>query len=153
MEQIAKDLKLALLAADKFPARSILEQSSHKYSSVQVIEKLVVPVLESIGEGWIKGEYALSQVYMSGKIIEELTDSILPKSDFKRENQPRMAITVLEDYHMLGKRVVYSVLRSSGFELLDTGRKSNNMFRITPKRSSLTVSVVNVLNCFIRDLI
>jgi len=30
-----------------------------------------------------------------------------------------MAITVLEDYHLLGKRIVYSILRASGYEVLD----------------------------------
>ena len=29
---------------------------------------------------------------------------------------------MLEDYHLLGKRIVYSVLRASGFELLNYGR-------------------------------
>jgi methanogenic corrinoid protein MtbC1 len=33
-----------------------------------------------------------------------------------------MAIAVLDDYHLLGKRIVYSVLRAKGFELKDYGR-------------------------------
>jgi methanogenic corrinoid protein MtbC1 len=33
-----------------------------------------------------------------------------------------MAIAALEDYHLLGKRIVYSLLRASGFELKDYGR-------------------------------
>ncbi|HIE29714.1 TPA: hypothetical protein EYP66_20790 [Candidatus Poribacteria bacterium] len=32
-----------------------------------------------------------------------------------------MAIAVLEDYHLLGKRLVCTVLRSAGFDLLDYG--------------------------------
>ena len=33
-----------------------------------------------------------------------------------------MAIAVLEDYHLLGLRIVYSALRASGFSLLNYGR-------------------------------
>jgi methanogenic corrinoid protein MtbC1 len=36
-----------------------------------------------------------------------------------------MAIAVIEDYHMLGKRIIYTVLRASGFELLDYGHGIN----------------------------
>jgi methanogenic corrinoid protein MtbC1 len=32
-----------------------------------------------------------------------------------------MAIAVFEDFHMLGKRIIFSVLRSSGYDLLDLG--------------------------------
>ena len=33
-----------------------------------------------------------------------------------------MAISLLSDYHALGKRIVYSNLRAAGFNLLDYGR-------------------------------
>ncbi len=33
-----------------------------------------------------------------------------------------MAIATLADYHFLGKRIVYSALRASGYGLLDYGR-------------------------------
>ena len=67
----------------------------------------LVPVLEEIGTGWENGTYALSQVYMSGRICEELVDLILPPTDVMRRTQPKIAIATLEDYHMLGKRIVY----------------------------------------------
>ena len=41
------------------------------------MEKLVVPALERIGAGWEQGRVALSQVYMSGRICEELVDTLL----------------------------------------------------------------------------
>jgi len=47
---------------------------------------------------------------------------VLPPSDPDRKHQPRSAIVLLNDYHMLGKRIVYSVMRASGFELFDYGR-------------------------------
>ncbi|HOO85164.1 MAG TPA: cobalamin-dependent protein, partial [Prolixibacteraceae bacterium] len=74
-----------------------------------------------IGEDWENGKLALSQVYMSGVICEELIDKVMPPQSPVRKSQPKMAIGVFEDYHMLGKRIIYSSLRASGFELTDLG--------------------------------
>ena len=58
---------------------------------------------------------------MSGTICEELVDEVLPAADPDRIKQPEMAIVVLEDFHVLGERIVYSTLRASGYELTDFG--------------------------------
>jgi methanogenic corrinoid protein MtbC1 len=81
-----------------------------------------VPALAEVGAAWEDGSVALSQIYMSGRFCEELVERVLPASDPDRKHQPRSAIVVLSDYHMLGKRIVYSVMRASGFELFDYGR-------------------------------
>lgn len=64
---------------------------------------------------------ALSQVYMSSLICEKIIDKVLPPKSPNRINQPKTAIGVFEDYHMLGKRIIYSTLRASGIELIDLG--------------------------------
>ncbi len=112
----------ALLSVDRLGARNILTRSKGERPPIQLVESLLLPALERIGEGWEQGHVALSQVYMSGRLCEELVDSILPPGSLVRENQPRLAIAVLDDYHLLGKRIVYSVLRASGFEMLDYGQ-------------------------------
>jgi monomethylamine corrinoid protein len=58
---------------------------------------------------------------MSSIICEELIEKLLPPQSPVRKIQPKMAIGVFEDYHLLGKRIVYSTLRASGFELMDLG--------------------------------
>jgi methanogenic corrinoid protein MtbC1 len=78
--------------------------------------------LERIGSGWENGTISLSQVYMSGVICEELIDKYLPKFQIKRTDIPKMAIAVLLDHHALGKRIVYSILRAGGFEIMDFGQ-------------------------------
>ena len=112
----------ALLSVDRLGARNILTQSKGDQTPIQLVESLVRPALERIGEGWEQGRVALSQVYMSGRMCEELVGSLLPPGSSTRENQPRIAIAVLDDYHLLGKRIVYSALRASGFEILDYGQ-------------------------------
>ena len=43
-----------------------------------VVDKVVVPALENIGQGWEEGRVSLSQVYMAGRICEGAMGEILP---------------------------------------------------------------------------
>lgn len=122
MNELIKSFRLSLETLDRVQADSLFQQALTRYSPIQAVEKLVVPALEQIGAAWEEGAVALSQVYMSGRFCEELVERALPPSDPDRKHQPRSAIVVLSDYHMLGKRIVYSVMRASGFELFDYGR-------------------------------
>lgn len=111
----------ALLDVDRLAARQVMEQSGRDMRPIQFAEKVVLTALERIGSGWQDGSLALSQVYMAGRICEELIDEMLPPADPSRKNQPRMAVCMLEDHHTLGKVMVYAVLRAGGYDLLDYG--------------------------------
>jgi len=121
MMQRMEEFRQALLAVDRLRSRKILEECGEEMPLPQLVESLVTPALERIGAGWEDGTVALSQVYMSSRICEELVDSILPPHSPERREQPRMAIAAIEDHHALGKRIVYSALRAGGFELRDYG--------------------------------
>ncbi|MDZ7777049.1 MAG: B12-binding domain-containing protein [Bacteroidales bacterium] len=124
MEKLAfysNKLERAFLTLDKEEAEKILTEALRSGSPVEIAGELVSVTLNRIGEAWEEGKVALSQVYMSGMICEELIDKILPPQSPVRKSQPKMAIAVFEDYHVLGKRIIFSTLRSSGFELLDLG--------------------------------
>lgn len=91
-------------------------------SSPFPLETVVVPALEWIGKAWEEGRISLSQVFMAGRICEKAMDQILPLvENSRRLERPKLAIGVLEDYHALGKRMVLSALRSSGYTVQDYG--------------------------------
>jgi methanogenic corrinoid protein MtbC1 len=81
----------------------------------------MTPTLEKIGERWEAGDVALSQVYMSGIICEELVDSLLSHSSSPSAEPPRIAVVTFEDYHVLGKRILRSILAAQGIQVLDYG--------------------------------
>jgi methanogenic corrinoid protein MtbC1 len=122
MANILQQFQEALLSIDRANAKRILFEMLERVSLSYAIESLIVDSLENIGSGWESGEYSLSQVYMSGKICEELVEILLPPQSDQQMQAPRMAIGLLIDYHALGKRIVYSNLRAAGFNLLDYGR-------------------------------
>ncbi|UHD14261.1 cobalamin B12-binding domain-containing protein [Thiocapsa bogorovii] len=135
----------ALLAMDRVAAKRALGDPASADVRLDVVERLVVPSLERIGDLWERGEVSLSQVYMSGRMCEEMVDAILPPSDPARVDQPPMAIAVLDDYHLLGKRMVYSVLRASGYELKDYGTVDADALVGRVVRDGIVVLLISVL--------
>lgn len=117
----ATDLERALLSMDRLAVRRAVESFGDD-SPFATVDGVVVPALESIGARWERGDVALSQVYMAGRICEELLDTLLPLDPEQAARGPRIALTALHDFHLLGKRLVGSVLRANGFAVLDYGR-------------------------------
>ncbi len=116
------ELEKALLSIDRLAVKKILTESGNGSTPIECVDKLIVPALRRIGEQWDQGRISLSQVYMSGRICEEVLDTILPPGDPNRKNQPKIAIAALQDYHLLGSHIVRSVLRAGGFEVIYYGR-------------------------------
>jgi len=145
MNELIKPFRAALESLDRVGAESIFKQALTHLTPIEAVEQVVVPALEQIGAAWEAGSVALSQVYMSGRFCEELVEQVLPPSDPDRKHQPRSAIVVLNDYHMLGKRIVYSVMRASGFELFDYGRMDVDELVARAQADKIRVLLISVL--------
>jgi methanogenic corrinoid protein MtbC1 len=117
----------ALLSLDWLATRDLFSEIAERFKgkdSAAYLEGLIVPVMEKIGAGWEKGDVSLSQVYMSGRICERLLAENAPVTAVSPTNMSKIAIAVLEDYHLLGKRMVKSVLMANGLQPVDYGTKS-----------------------------
>lgn len=113
----------ALLSIDRLAAELILRSAIRESSLDEVVRSLVVPALEQIGDDWVQGRVSLSDVYMSSRICEELMKSLAPKAaPPARSNQPRIAIAALQDYHLLGKKMVQLALLAAGYAVTDFGQ-------------------------------
>ncbi len=126
---MVKDRPLALmdglLQVDRIRCKEVMDEALREQEPLDSIGSLIVPALEKIGKIWEDGEVAPSQVYMAGRICEEIVDELLPEQKrLEGPSQARLALAVLEDQHMLGKRIVYSVLRSAGYRPLDYGSRT-----------------------------
>ena len=112
----------ALLDMDRNAAFLLVEEFMTTTDISVFIEAVLVNALKSIGEKWEEDQVSLSQIYMSGKICEEIVDKYIVVSPTSPTSSKRIAIVTLEDYHALGKRIVSSMLKSSGFEIIDYGQ-------------------------------
>ncbi|MEX1325855.1 MAG: cobalamin-dependent protein [Desulfobacterales bacterium] len=142
--KLIEEFEKALLSLNRVTLKKLMDSASFE-SPILFIEKIIVPVMERIGLGWEQNRLALSQIYMSGRICEELVDKILPPGASERIDQPNMAICVLEDHHFLGKRIVYSLLRASGFELKDYGGLTVDEVVERVKNDNIRVLFISVL--------
>ncbi|MBD3197764.1 MAG: cobalamin-binding protein [Candidatus Lokiarchaeota archaeon] len=85
-------------------------------STEQIINNIIFPALEKIGKLWEEENLALSQVYMSGHISEELVIDLFPEPKDQFKDVPNVGLAVLEDYHALGIQIIASFLKSSGLD-------------------------------------
>jgi monomethylamine corrinoid protein len=121
MKILRQELKDALLNVNRIGAEQVFEKCYKEYKTFESLESLVIKTLEEIGIGWEKGEYALSQSYMSGVICESIIEKYIPIFDAHKNRVPKMSIATLNDYHGLGKKIIYSTLRAEGYEVIDFG--------------------------------
>ncbi len=141
----AEKFERALLTIDRSAAEKIISEFNHDDDRIQIISQLVTNVLESIGNAWEEGKVALSQVYMSGIICEELIDKLFSLGNNKINN-PLMGIAVFEDFHVLGKRIIYSTLRAGGFNIIDlgSGLKAEDLVKKV-KENNIKILLLSVL--------
>ncbi len=118
-EEFSKRIEVSLLSIDRIEINELLGQINKIYNSYQIIDEIIVPTLQHIGEMWEDGSIALSQVYMSARICEELLDKIIPFDKRSVQNHGKVGLAVLEDYHGLGKKLLKKFLLTSGIEVID----------------------------------
>lgn len=121
LDYLKQELERSLLLLDSDAAEAIIKQSMVAGGTYFAAGDLISATLGHIGVLWENGKLSLSQVYMSGMICEKIIENTIPAHIALKTGQPRMAIGVFEDYHMLGKRIIYAALKASGYELMDLG--------------------------------
>jgi methanogenic corrinoid protein MtbC1 len=88
-------------------------------------------------------------VYMGGRICEELITALLPEPDPARHRngtaQPLIAMAVISDRHMLGKRIVCSVLRAAGWSVIDYGHGTAESLAARAISDGLDILLVSAL--------
>lgn len=135
----------ALRVLDKQAAEQILRSAMAEADPMNVIEKLVVPTMEEFGQGWDTGEIALSEIFMGSRLCEQLVMSVLGPGSQKLRQIPRTGIAVLQDHHMLGKRIVHTMLRASGYDVKDYGHVTVEDMVEHIQRDRLDILLISVL--------
>lgn len=121
MESDQVQFERALLCMDRIHSRTLMEAALAQ-GGLGGVEALVSPALNHIGDRWEAGELALTQVYMAGRICEDLLGEVAPAHPAPAAGGPVIGVGTLLDQHQLGKRIVLAALRAGGFQVLDYGQ-------------------------------
>lgn len=112
--------KEALLDFRTDDAKAFLDELIRAQGVDYALENLVTASLKEIGEDWAKGDLALSQVYMAARNTETICQELLEENQ-EDDSDSEVAITALGDFHVLGKKIMLTVLRSSRIKVQDLG--------------------------------
>ena len=95
----------ALLAMDRVGAReTLLAAADGTDARLAVAESVVAPALERIGDDWEQGTVSLAQLYMAGRIAEQIVSEVLPQVRADDGEHPQLAIAVLRTVAVTRRR-------------------------------------------------
>ncbi len=95
---------------NRIGAKNSIEKIKNTMEPPRIIDTIVTPALMKLGEEWEKGTVSLAQVYMVGKISEEIVDELLPPKSPDRTSQPPMAIITREQYLKTGFNIAKKMI-------------------------------------------
>ena len=91
-----------------------------------IINDILIPALDTIGERFEKGKLFLPQLILAADVASECFDEIkthLAKDGSGSESRGRIILaTVKGDIHDIGKNIVKVILENYGYEIIDLGR-------------------------------
>jgi methanogenic corrinoid protein MtbC1 len=144
-DTLSEQIERALLNLDRVSIKKIILESSSNNAIFELVDKAMVPALERIGKNWEEGSVALSQIYMASKIAEESLDSVLSSITLPVRVQPKMAIVTLQDFHLLGKRIIGFALHATGYQFLDYGRMDVDQVVERTKADGIEILLISTL--------
>lgn len=119
-------LKRAVVEGDSDSAQDLAKKILEaKISPVEAINKSVIPGILEAGELWERNVYFISDVIMSAeafKVAMAVLEKEIPSNMIKDRSVGKYLICTVEgDIHDLGKSIVVTLLRASGFIVYDLG--------------------------------
>lgn len=110
----------------KEEAAEITQNILNNKTEIEVVNEILIPALNIVGEKYEKGEIFLPQLIQSAETVKcsfDVIQSRLILNDENRINRGTIILaTVKGDIHDIGKNIVKTVLENYGFEIIDLGK-------------------------------
>lgn len=119
-------LAQALVELDEDQVKELLQQELDKGTDPLNIIQQCNAAMSKIGELFEDNEYYLSELIMSGEIMKDVTAVLEPLlGDSGQANASSKGTiiigTVKDDIHDIGKNIVATLLKGTGFKVIDLG--------------------------------
>lgn len=120
------DIAYAVSRGLKEDAARITKELLKEKSELEIINNLLIPALDKIGERYEKQEIFLPQLINSAtascEAFEVIKKSILSKGSESVSKGKIVLATVKGDIHDIGKNIVKVILENYGYQVIDLGR-------------------------------
>lgn len=96
-----------------------------KMDSLDIVNNILIPALDVVGENFEKGKTFLPQLILSADVAKVAFDVIkdgMVKDDSSVSNGKIVLATVKGDIHDIGKNIVKVILENYGYEIIDLGK-------------------------------
>lgn len=118
---LSLDFEQSLLSMNRDAASELIQDEFSGNNALHLIREIVMPALRNIELAWKNGNIPMSHEYQALGICEDIVNSIIPPGSPDRKKMPELAITTLGDEFLLGKQMVISCMKASGFDIHDYG--------------------------------
>ena len=122
----AEKARELVLAGRKGPMAPTVGALLESMPALQVIDEVLIPALNEVGDRFEKGTYFLPQLMASAEAAKEGFEAIRNaggQADGEVASKGTVAIaTVKGDIHDIGKNIVRMLLENYGFDVVDLGR-------------------------------
>ncbi len=109
------------------------------HSPLEIIDKMIIPALNTVGKGFEEKKVYLPQLLMSAQAAKEAFDVIKAAIPSGESGKGKIVIaTVKGDVHDIGKNIVRVLLENYGYEVIDLGKD------VTPEKIAETVKENNI---------
>lgn len=110
----------------KNQASDLTTKTLKEFSAEEIINTILIPALDKVGEEFEKGKLFLPQLIRSADAAGACFDVIKAKmqesGDNKESKGKIILATVKGDVHDIGKNIVKTVLENYGYEVIDLGK-------------------------------
>lgn len=117
-------------------------------SEAKIINEVLIPAMNIVGEKFKNHEYTLIDVLESASSMKEVMEFLEEKSSAKEFTRGRFVLaTVKGDVHDIGKNLVNMIISGNGYQVIDLGTKVLNetIIKAVKKYKPLAVGLSGLL--------
>lgn len=119
-----KQVYQAVLNGDRDNILELVKKLDNRESPFKIINKIIIPALEAVGDMYEKGTYFLPQLMLAAETAKKALTYLkgkMPEEASHHRGSVVMA-TVKGDIHDIGKNIVTAILSQHGFNVIDLGK-------------------------------
>jgi len=118
------EINEAVLNGDRNSIISLMEKALDNNSPQDIIDKILIPAIQEVGDLYDRGVYFLPQLLKSAETMQKAFDFLKGKMLTGEKHKSKATIllaTVKGDIHDIGKNIVKTIFLNHGYDIIDLG--------------------------------